>query len=373
MTPAARGYCGPARYIQGPGVFNQLGALLERRPGPVLAIVDGFLADWAEERLHRAFAGTGRAWRLERFGGECCQSEVDRLVALAGEAGVVVGVGGGKTLDTAKLVAVETGAAMVVAPTAASTDAPTSAMSVLYKETGEHLRAICHGRSPDLVLVDSEIIARAPLRLFRAGLGDALSTWFEARANDRSDTANYVGAGYQRTKAGLAIARMCFDVLMADAEQALADLGQGRLTAAVENVIEANILLSGLGFENTGCAAAHAIHTGFHEIPAASQSYHGEIVAFGVLFQLVLEQAPREEVAEMLRFFAAVGLPMTLRQLHVEPTEANIAAITARVVDGNSGIEAEPFPITAEAVRRAIAQADALGRDYLARTQGPVG
>ncbi|MBR3397888.1 MAG: iron-containing alcohol dehydrogenase [Lachnospiraceae bacterium] len=94
--------------------------------------------------------------------------------------------------------------------------------------------------------------AAAPLRLFCAGVADALSTWFEARANQASDTDNYIGSGYRRTLAGMAIARKCFETLMEDARTAKADLEAGKLSEAVENVIEANILLSGLGFENTG-------------------------------------------------------------------------------------------------------------------------
>jgi glycerol dehydrogenase len=237
-------------------------------------------------------------------------------------------------------------------------------MSVLYKESGEHIRAVRLARPAELVLADSAIIAAAPPRLFVAGMGDALSTWFEARANAASGTANYIGRGYRRSLAAMAIAEKCYQTLLADGCPARRALEKGELTEAVENVIEANILMSGLGFENTGCAGAHAVHTGFHEIESASAAYHGEIVAFGVIFQLMLEKAPAGELEEVLQFMRQVGLPMTLDDLNVEATEENFRIIAGRILDGNSGVEAEPFPVTPGLVLAALKAADAAGRRW---------
>lgn len=362
----SRAFGAPFRYIQGPGEFENLELYSRDYGGRVFILIDSFLYDEMQKRFTEIFAVSSSTLFTEKFGGECSEAEVARVsgLARANQAEVIVGVGGGKTLDTAKIVANNLGLIQIIVPTSASTDAPTSSMSVLYKDSGEHLRSICHRRGPDLVLVDSQIIAKAPLRLFIAGIGDGLSTWFEARANARSDTANYIGRGYRRCKAGMAVARMCYDVLLEDGFAARLALESGALTEAVENVIEANILLSGLGFENTGCAGAHSLHTGFHEIPAANSMYHGEIVAFGVIFQLVLENADKDELIQVLNFLQKIGLPTTLRQLKVEPTPENIRTITRRVVDGNSGVEAEPFLITEDSVYNAILAADAIGRYY---------
>jgi glycerol dehydrogenase len=368
-TLTARAFGAPFRYVQGPAEFSKLRDHLNPYPGPVLVLVDGFLFDKVQADLAQDFAGTGISCQVVSFGGECSESEVARITALVrcSAARVVVGVGGGKTLDTAKLVAAAVNAAAIMVPTSASTDAPVSSMAVLYRETGEHLRSVQLPHAPELILVDSEIIAKAPVRLFVAGIGDALSTWFEARANELSDTANYIGAGYRRSKAGMGIAKACFDILMEEGLAAKLALEQGMLNEAVENVIEANTLLSGLGFENTGCAGAHALHTGLSEIPSAHACYHGERVAFGVLFQLVLEHAPHHELESIQHFCHSLGLPLTLRQLNVDPTPENIRTITARVLDGNSGIEAEPFPLAETAVYNAITTADTLGAAFLTR------
>jgi glycerol dehydrogenase len=367
VTSTSRAFGSPFRYIQGPGEFNNLETYASQYGERVFVLVDAFLYDKINADLEKMFAGKSTVYKAEKFGGECTEAEVARISQLAKTWGadVMVGVGGGKTLDTAKLVAAQDKLTQFIVPTSASTDAPTSSMSVVYKETGEHLYSVCHKRGSDLVLVDTKIIAGAPVRLFVAGIGDALSTYFEARANAASDTANYIGSGYRRTKASMAIAKMCYDVLIEDGYAAKMDLENGALTEAVENVIEANILLSGLGFENTGCAGAHSVHTGIHEIPGTNKYFHGEMVAFGVLFQLVMENVPKEELDKVVRFMKSVGLPITLRQLGVEPTPENIRIITGRIVDGNSGVEAEPFLITEDLVYNALISADAIGTRYL--------
>ena len=366
---AARAFGSPFRYIQGPGVLDDLDLFVREYGDSIFLLIDGFLYDDIVSSLPGIFGGSSVSVTTERFRGECSDAEVDRVTVLAEKSGaaIIAGVGGGKTLDTAKCAANALGTVRFIIPTSASTDAPTSSMSVIYKDSGEHLRCDRHKRGPDLVLVDSRIIAKAPIRLFVAGMGDALSTIYEARANSRSDTANYIGAGYRRCMAGMAIAEMCHRVLMEDGLAAKSTLVRGELNEAVENVIEANILLSGLGFENTGCAAAHAIHTGFSELPETHGFYHGEVVAFGVVFQLALENAPEEELNEVLGFCLSVGLPVTLSQLNVAPTPENVRIIADRVMDGNSGVEAEPFPVTRGMIYDAILRADDYGRSYIER------
>jgi glycerol dehydrogenase len=148
----------------------------------------------------------------------------------------------------------------MLVPTVASTDAPCSALSVLYSESGEFDRYLPLRRSPDIVVADVELIAKAPVRLLAAGMGDALSTYYEARACSRSGAVT--SAGGTGTLAALALARTCLDTLLADGAQALQDAADGRATAAVEHIVEANIYLSGIGFESGGLAAAMPFITG---------------------------------------------------------------------------------------------------------------
>lgn len=125
-------------------------------------------------------------------------------------------------------------------------------------------------------------------------------------------------AGGKCTQAALALAELCYNTLIEEGEKAMLAAEQHVVTPALERVIEANTYLSGVGFESGGLAAAHAIHNGLTAIPDAHHYYHGEKVAFGTLTQLVLENAPVEEIETVAALCHSVGLPITLAQLDIK-------------------------------------------------------
>src|SRR5919107_3109409 len=186
------------------------------------------------------------------FNGECSPEEIDRVAEEArdGDADAVVAVGGGKAIDTVKAVANPAGLPLVIVATLASTDAPTSSLSVIYTEDGEFQEYRFFERNPDAVIVDTEIVAKAPVRLLVAGIGDGLSTYFEADASSR--TRKPAIAGGSPTQAALTLARLCYDTLLEYGLAARLAVEQDAVTPAVERVVEANALLSGLGFESGG-------------------------------------------------------------------------------------------------------------------------
>jgi glycerol dehydrogenase len=134
------------------------------------------------------------------------------------------------------------------------------------------------------------------------------------------------------------------------------------VTPALERLVEANTLLSGLGFESSGLAAAHAIHNGLTIAPPTHGFFHGEKVAFGTLVQLVMEGKPIEEV---LRFSTDVGLPVTLAQVGLaEVPAAVLDGISARATAKGETIHNEPFEVRPDIVADAILAADAAGRAF---------
>ena len=197
-------------------------------------------------------------------------------------------MGAGKALDTAKAVANNLKVPVVVFPALASTDAPTSGLSVVYTEEGEFEQYLFYKKNPDLVLMDTKIIASAPARMLASGISDALATLVEARAVKQKN-GNTMSGG-KATIAGFAIAEKCEKVLFDYGVLAYEANKANVVTPALEAIVEANTLLSGLGFEDSGLAAAHAIHNGFTAVDGDIHHLsHGEKVAYGTLTQLVLE------------------------------------------------------------------------------------
>ncbi|MCP1111027.1 glycerol dehydrogenase [Ohessyouella blattaphilus] len=359
-----RAFGSPLRYIQGPGEFNCLPEYTKGY-GRACVVIDGFLYPELSSRIKEAYQKAGSEVTTVCFEGECCQEEIERIneVIRNEQAGVLVGVGGGKTLDAAKLCSDSLELPVIIVPSSASTDAPVSEIAVLYTKDGEYIGSQKMKSNAALVLVDTEIIVKAPKRLFVAGIGDALATWFEAHACEASDAPNYIGTGYRRCKAGMAIADACLEILFTDGDEAMRALESGTVTEAFENVVEANILLSGLGFLNTGLATAHGIHSGLTALPETHKYLHGEKVAFGLVCQMVLENTPAELMDKVMLLMARIGLPISLQQLGVEATHENIMAIAQKTVEGPL-VHHENFPVDLDLVYNAIVMADKLADKY---------
>lgn len=361
----------PNRYIQGPGVLKEAARYLMHLGSRAFIVCDPVAWSSIEGAIAASFDDSCIRYACESFAGLCTRAAAAGLSEKALDFGpdVVVGVGGGAVIDTAKAVSQELGCNLAVIPTAASNDAPCSALSVQYNEDHTIDRFLRLKRNPDVVLVDSKVISEAPVRLFVAGMGDALATWFEASTCARSSAKNMSGG--LATAAALAIARLCFDTLMEHGVQAKLAVEKKALTPAVEKVIEANILLSGLGFESAGVSSAHGINEGLAALPETKGMMHGELVAFGTLCLLVLENYPRDDFQRVFRFCKAVGLPVTLGQLGISDCSSRnlMRAVEVACVQG-AATHNSCFEINPELVLGAILGANALGEASQARASG---
>ncbi|HSD79966.1 MAG TPA: glycerol dehydrogenase [Solirubrobacteraceae bacterium] len=361
-------FAAPGRYVQGRGALRTLPEELRRlRSQKPLVLVDPAVS----ELLGPGLEGVAGAVTVD-FGGECSPEEIDRVARAASDHGAdaIVGFGGGKALDTAKAVANPAELRLAIVPTIASTDAPTSALSVVYDERGAFLEYRFWDRNPDLVLVDTEIVARAPVRLLVAGIGDGLATYFEADASATTRAAAMAGGA--PLQAALTLARLCCDTLLEHGVAARQAVERGVVTPAVDRIVEANTLLSGLGFESGGLAAAHSIHNGLTALHETHDYWHGEKVAFGLVAMLVLEDRPVEVLDRVVDFCLSVGLPVTLGDIGVDPDGADLDAVAAAACAEGETIHNEPFPVTPRMVVDAMLAADAYGqhrRALLERTR----
>ena len=363
-------FSSPSRYTQGKGATAALGREMTTLglEGPVLVIAGKTVARLLAPTWQRSLEDAGLKHAVHHFGGECSLNEVARVeeAARSLNARTIVGAGGGKVLDTARAAAANLGLPVVNCPTVASSDAPCSALSVIYTDEGVFQEYRFYRKNPDLVLVDTEVIAQAPPRLLVAGMGDALATWFEARTCVEGHIKNMRGGGSTRSAA--ALAELCYKTLIEDGAATLRAVETKVVTPALERLVEANTLLSGLGFESAGLAAAHAVHNGLTAAPGTHAYLHGEKVAFGLLVQLVLEGSPRATVEQVLGFSTGVGLPITLAQIGLRNLPDDLLGqIARRATALGETIHNEPFEVTPDMVSHAILAADAWGRDWTRR------
>ena len=352
----------PLKYVQGPGEIKNIEeyAKIFGNKGAFAICSPSIL-----EKYGKIISESFREFPiyLEKFNRECSKQEINRLSDILSEkeAHVVVGIGGGKAMDTAKVVAHNAHLPVIIVPTIASTDAPTSSLAIIYTEDGQLDERLILPKNPEIIIVDSEVISKAPVRLLVAGMGDALATYYEAMSVHRSG-AKVLAGGYGSVSA-LALAKSCRDTLFAEGLRAKMSVEKQLTSISLEKIIEANTYLSGIGFESGGVSGAHAIQYGFLALEETHKYYHGEKVAFGLIAMMVLQNDPLEEIKEVINFCKSVGLPTTMAQIGVtNPTNESIMEVAKFSMIPGRTIHNMPIVLTPERVAEAIWAADALGK-----------
>lgn len=358
-----RVFVSPQRYIQGDGVFDELGrylSLLDARNVAVLVSARGLQE--LRGRMLESVRANGIKTVFRTFKGECSLLEIESHVHSLTEESIdcVIAVGGGKCIDTAKAIAFRLSAPVIVVPTLASNDAPCSALSVLYTPEGVSMDVEFYPENPAMVVVDTGIVAAAPERYLVAGMGDAMATWYEARVCLQNEAARTT-VGARPTLASCALGEICAQTLFREGLAAAAAVRENNVTASLEEVVEANTLLSGLGFESGGLAAAHAIAQSYTGIPSVHANYlHGEMVAMGTLTQLMIESRS-DDAKKVAEFFANVGLPIHLGQVGLEVNDTSALDTLVQGALDFPFIHNMPPPIDGQIIRDAVLDAHDLG------------
>lgn len=352
---------GPANYYSHPGAIARL-------------------ADYySEAQLRKAFWVTGQQalaaaqpwlepWldlpgvKLSIFRGHCSAAAVDVLANEAGEdRQVVIGVGGGTVLDTAKALAHRLGLPVVTVPTIAATCAAWTPLSVWYNDAGEALNFEVFPQANHLLLLEPQIILQAPARYLQAGIGDTLAKWYEAvvLAPEPAELPLTV-------RLGLDIAKTLRNVLLEKSESALADQQAQQLTLAFRDVVDAIVagggMVGGLGERYTRIAAAHAVHNGLTVLPQTAQFLHGTKVAYGILVQSAL-LGQDEVTAQLIAAYKRFDLPTTLAQLEIDIHQRDqVDRVIQHTLRPVESIHYLPLRLTPATLWAALEKVEALGR-----------
>lgn len=349
----------PARYVQGQGVLNQLGAFVKQH-GERPYIVSGRTSF---SKVKARVQASLLAAKVPMVGyddtvSECTHAKINEIVQKLEDldVDVIVACGGGKAVDTGKAVSEKLHVPCITVPTQCATNADGMADAVIFTENHKFVEDMYLTRPPALVLVDTEVVGRAPPQYIVQGMGDALACAFEKPAYAATQRAKR--ASDQATTAAIEVNMKCFSTLMASGVQAKKDVDSGRVTEDVEAVIEAIKLQSGFGFGGGGCAAAHAVHNGLTTVPGIARK-HGEIVAFGTLVQMVLEKRPMGEIERVMRWCRALGLPTRFQDLG-RLDRASLFGAAEKACDPNDTMSNMPFLVTPKMVIEAMEEVDRL-------------
>ena len=365
VQPMFKAMRSPKTYIQGPGLLFELDRhMIGMGNHFMLLITQGGLQRFSS-MLKLSFSGKQYMLDYHIFTGESTREKMESCAQRCLKEGItaIIGIGGGKVMDTAKGAAHYAGIPVVLVPTVCSTDAPCSSLSILYDDNGVFQSYLHLDSSPDAIMIDTSVIARSPASLLVAGMGDAMSTYFEARACLASGSPTPLGSA--PTVTAYEIAALCWKYLQTDGLQAKKSVEQGVCSPALERIIEVNSYQSCIGFESGGLAAAHGIQKGFTVVPELHRAYHGFKVAFCTLAQLILENAPEQEQKQVLEFCHSVGLPICFKDLGYEAIKnEDIRQIAEKACAPGSTVYHLPCPVTPEYIVSALKKADAIGRAY---------
>lgn len=293
----------------------------------------------------------------ELYGHDCTYETVDRLRSLPvyQEADMVFAVGGGKALDTCKLLCIEDDKPIFTFPTIASNCAATTSVSIVYQEDGTFLKPHFFIRPAMHAFIDTEVIANSPVRYMWAGIGDTYAKYYEATISSREETLEHF------TALGVNISQMCKDPVLLYGKKAYEDHKNHIASYELEQLVLAITVTTGLASifltrdftPDYNSGLAHAIFYALTKYPVIEKDHlHGEVVGFGVLFALLCD-GQMEEFEKVYAFNKSIGLPTSLSDIDI--TDEEFKETITRLPE-MSDVRHYPYKITEEMMYAAWAE-----------------
>lgn len=308
-----------------------------------------------------ALAGRLDAVHVEPFRGECSEESIAHVARNARGFNSVIGVGGGKAIDTAKAAAVQCGVSCATVPTSAATCAAYTPLSILHTEDGAYVKSQRLPRPVAVCIVDPELMLGGPTRLLAAGCIDAL-----ARAWDTCLAAQ-VRVPSLMAEISVSICSGYWDrVLRPHAASAIRDQHDGRRSEQLAQTVDACIVGAGLAGETGarffGRSFSHAVGYALANVVDNDTVLHGEAVGLGILVQCALDPETPVSLPTMLEYFKSLSAPTRFADLGFdvlsEEAGRDLASATYKLLDLDAAV---PFSVTPDDLYRGLLTVEQFG------------
>ena len=350
----------PENYIAGFDNIGDIGKAVKKIAGNILIVVDENTEKFIRS-AYKGFENENISFTLEYFKGECCFEEIKRIedIAIGCKADAIVGVGGGKLIDTVKAAGYNAGVKIINVPTVAATCAAWSSHSAVYTEDGIAYEYYSIHRNPDMVFVDKKILLESPIRYTIAGIADTLAKWIETNAFTRETKIRNT-----ETEIAICLAKKSYNEIIAYGEKAVDDISKGIFSREADMMFTHIIFTAGLvgGIGGAACraVAAHAVNNGFTVLKNKyKNSLHGEAVAFGNIVQMILDKDEEDKIRELTDFYKKLNIPYNLEMLgYGKLKDEELEKVINKALYKGDTIWNLPYKVSFEMLYNAIKKAD---------------
>ncbi len=296
---------------------------------------------------------------VQIFSGYPSQTQFDSYAEKAKSANsdVIIGIGGGRVLDTAKATADILGLPAITVPTVAATCAAWAAVTIQYDDEGGYVRSRLNKNSAQLVIADPKVIFTAPERYLFSGVVDTFAKFYEIRPTTEFFPEDVPSA------IALKASKIAFENLERDTFKAIFDSKKGVYGEVAKNVIDAIIYLAGFAGSFRGehghYSFAHPFYHTSTRLHHSNIKLHGEKVAFGIVTQLILEGKSDSEVLDAIKIFSRYENAHTLEDFALT-TEKDLDFISEQVPEIFDYV---PYK-EKSAIKSALVKADSLSKIF---------